>query len=58
MIVFAARIITEKIDNYRHSNFLITEKIDNYRYNNFLVEEKNIFTTIIINSAEKIVIEI
>ena len=26
---------------------IITEKIDNYRYNNFLIEEKNIFTTII-----------
>ena len=37
---------------------IITEKIDNYRYNNFLVEEKNIFTTIIINSVEKILIEI
>ena len=35
---------------------IITEKIDNYRYNNFLVEEKNIFTTIIINSVEKIVL--
>ena len=34
----------------------ITEKIDNYRHSNFLVEEKNIFTTIIINSAEKIVL--
>ena len=35
---------------------IITEKIDNYRYNNSLVEEKNIFTTLTITSVEKIVL--
>ena len=55
-IFFGIWIIGEIINLIVLAAIIITEKIDNYRYNNFLVEEKNIFTTIIINSAEKIVL--
>ena len=57
-IYFRISIIGEIINLIVLAAIITTEKIDNYRYNNFLVEEKNIFTTIIINSVEKIVIEI
>ena len=57
-IYFRISIIGEIINLIVLAAIITTEKIDNYRYNNFLVEEKKIFTTIIINSVEKIVIEI
>ena len=57
-IFFGIWIIGEIINLIVLAAIIITEKIDNYRYNNFLVEEENIFTTIIINSVEKILIEI
>ena len=55
-IFFGIWIIGEIINLIVLAAIIITEKIDNYRYNNSLVEEKNIFTTLTITSVEKIVL--
>ena len=55
-IFFGIWIIGEIINLIVLAAIIITEKIDNYRYNNSLVEEKNIFTILTITSVEKIVL--